>query len=818
MPSRYTKLAHITFCSAILIGSIASSDQELLRVHCAKCHSGNNPKGDFALKALSVEDESELHRWETAIDYVKSGEMPPAKNSQLSAVERERIIAFLERGLRARDNRLKKRYRAETRRLNNREFENTMRDVLLIEDVGTHLPTDNLIGDSRFKGFDTHGDTLGFSKYHLEEYVNAIRKIVDATILSGTRPQVKRYEIASTDIYSSHTSQNIQRPERRGTAKGFDFLDPKQLAYFKSFKTAPQTGYYRITIRCTGKDRGVYDSSDTGIFQDDPIQLRVRLGGRQRDFNLPDEEIVELQLTEWIAAGSNLQLKYPTDGLRLRGNGNFKFQHAITGQYLKRHNPPMYEKVVSNIKPNKARRIRSPDSWHHWVDHWMGARPRILSATVEGPFFQTWPPKRQAALIGDSPNVKNAEAILAPIARRAWRREIDAGDLDHIVNLVHSKAATLSDIDALKEGIIAVLASPQCLLLNLEKTSAPDRFAAKMSYFLSSTLPDEHLRSLVNQGKLNTFTAIRSEIRRRLEQSEIDPFLNAFPYAWLELSDINFMAPDPDHFRHYHRKSVSEDMVDEALHFFKHAVEHNIPLPEFLSADYSFVNADLAKVYGLSDVPEDSVFRKYTFNDQRRGGLLGMGAFLTSTADSLGTSPIHRAIYVMENFLGLHPSPPPPDVKIEEPDVRSAVTIKEVLEAHRSDESCASCHQAIDPFGYAFENFDPMGAWRDEYSISMPDAKPQKSRTQIIPIDSSASFQNGTQYNDIVGFRKLMQSTTNQERFVRCFIEKLLTYANGEEPESYFEVENILRRSAENEYRIVDTIAAVVESPLFREP
>ena len=140
-------------------------------------------------------------------------------------------------------------------------------------------------------------------------------------------------------------------------------------------------------------------------------------------------------------------------------------------------------------------------------------------------------------------------------------------------------------------------------------------------------------------------------------------------------------------------------------------------MPELLTANYSFINADLAKIYGVSGVPQDSKLRKYTFTDGRRGGLLGMGAFLTLTADSLSTSPIHRAVYVMENFLGIHPTPPPPNVKILEPDVRQAKTIKEILAAHTTEENCASCHKTIDPYGYAFENFDPTGAWREFYSV-----------------------------------------------------------------------------------------------------
>ncbi|MDB4512157.1 DUF1588 domain-containing protein, partial [Arenicella sp.] len=205
-------------------------------------------------------------------------------------------------------------------------------------------------------------------------------------------------------------------------------------------------------------------------------------------------------------------------------------------------------------------------------------------------------------------------------------------------------------------------------------------------------------------------------------------------------------------------------------------------------------------------------------------------AFLTATADSLATSPIHRAIYVMENFMGIHPTPPPPDVIIKEPDVRQAKTIKEILAAHVSDENCASCHKAIDPWGYAFESFDPTGAWRDAYLVpvileldddgeTVPKKKGRDQMNTTIPIDSSAIFRNGTEYKDITEYRKEILTDANRDRFVRCFITKLLTYANGIEPTKadFPEIDAILSRSAENNYRVIDTIAAMVDSPLFRE-
>ncbi|MCR9197385.1 MAG: DUF1588 domain-containing protein [Planctomycetaceae bacterium] len=790
----------------------AAADTALLKAHCSRCHSGDEPEGDFAVSTLAAAVTADtVGLWESSLDYVRAGEMPPADESRLLPAQREEIVQFLEAGLRA-YNRQQTVQRVPVRRLNNREFENSIRDVLLIEDVGTHLPTANLIGDSLHHGFDTHGDTLGFSKFHLEQYLESTRRIVDATILSTPRPPSQTYRITPRQIAEAHTSQNTTRPERRGTRDRFDFLDPLKAAYFEPFEVVPETGWYRIRIRCTGRDRGRYPSEETGMYDADPIQLTVQMGGRSKTFDLPDDDVVELELKEWLAAGTRLRLRHPTDGLRMRGNGNFKFQNAITGHYLEQHNPDLFQSVLASARPARNGRKRSAYDWHHWVDHWMGPRPQILSAEVVGPTFEQWPPQRQTRLLGSQPELDQATRILLPIARRAWRREVLPEELDPIVTLVREKAKSLGVVEALKEGVVAILVSPPFLLVDQPQLSDDERFAARLSRFFHSTGPSDRLRR--DAAGWTNYEDVRRAVASEIADSEELPFLTAFPTAWLELNDINFMAPDPDTYRHYHRKRVSEDMVREVLTFFRHVVKENRPVPELLTADYSFVNADLAVVYGLSDVPADSTLRRYQFSDGRRGGLLGMGAFLTITADSLGTSPIHRAVYVMENFLGLHPDPPPADVEIQEPDVRSARTIREVLAAHRSDKSCAACHRSIDPWGYAFENFDPVGGWRDVYQNPEQKQGPSKGG---IPVDASAEFRSGTRYRDIVQFREVMRQPASRNRFVRCFVVKLLMYANGVEPTDFTEVDRIVSVSAAHEYRMIDTIAAVIDSPLFRE-
>lgn len=810
-----------------LFAGSAFGSPELMQEHCAVCHNEEKAKGKFELSFLGdAPTEENLELWLDSLDYVVAEEMPPEDESELTSTQREELIAFLEEKVEAFEKKMEFTVTPKPRRLNNREFANSVRDVLLLENVGTNVPMDNLIGDALHHGFDTHGETLSFSRFHLEQYIDAVRKVIDATIMTGDRPKSKRIEIPADRIDRQDLSQNVSRPDRYLKKGVFDFLDPRLAAQFPDFGEAPASGYYKINIKATGKDRGIYDAEESGFYHGDPIQLSVHLGDQVSTFDLPDDDVVELELTEWLGKGTVIELRDPTDAFNMRGNGNFKFQYALTPTHLKKYDPSRYEELVTIIEasPDKNQR-RDIDTWHNWTKYWMGARPQIFSVEIEGPFYNAWPPKRQVALLGMDPTAEKAAEILRPIANRAWRRPVKDGELQKIVDMVQKEAKTIGDIEALKEGIIAILVAPAFLMTDLEEMPAGNRFASKLSYFLRSTTPGQELREKVGAGRLASFEAVRDEVAVSFESGKAEEFLKAFPFAWLELNDINFMAPDPEHYRFYHKKRVSEDMVDEVLTFFEHAIRENLPLPEFLSADYSFINADLAKIYGVEDVPEDSVLRKYQFADGRRGGLLGMGAFLTATADSLATSPIHRAVFVMENFMGIHPTPPPPDVIITEPDVRNAKTIKEVLAAHTEDANCASCHETIDPWGYAFENFDPTGAWRDVYVVPASietdedgEPIPSKAKPTTIEIDASARFRSGIEYQNIAEFRDQILTDANRDRFVRCFIEKLLTYANGAEPEEieFVAIDEILAKSAKCDYRIVDTISAVVDSPLFR--
>ena len=251
-----------------------------------------------------------------------------------------------------------------------------------------------------------------------------------------------------------------------------------------------------------------------------------------------------------------------------------------------------------------------------------------------------------------------------------------------------------------------------------------------------------------------------------LADSRSDRFVRHFVRRWLDLDNIGTMPPSED-FLEYYRDNLETAMRAETETFFRHVLDNNLSLRGFLDADYSFLNRELALHYGIEGV-QGNELQRVSLTGSRRGGLPGHGAFLTASANGVDTSPVVRGIYVLEKLLDYTPPPPPPDVPAIEPDIRGAVSIREQLAKHREIATCAECHRKIDPLGFALENFDAIGGWRDAYE-------------KKTPIDPTGELPGGDSFRTVPEFRKLLAD--RQDQFNRCLTKKLLTYALGRELE-----------------------------------
>ncbi|HBV32122.1 MAG TPA: hypothetical protein DEB49_06685, partial [Verrucomicrobiales bacterium] len=296
-------------------------------------------------------------------------------------------------------------------------------------------------------------------------------------------------------------------------------------------------------------------------------------------------------------------------------------------------------------------------------------------------------------------------------------------------------------IRALQAGYTALLCSPRFLYLR-ENTGDLDThaLASRLSYFLWSSMPDETLFRLAAENKLREPAVMRAQVERMLKDPRAEAFEQNFTATWLRLDKLGKMPPEKGGpFRFYHDRRMEPMLSKQATAFFADVLARNERISSFIHSDHTFLNAHIARwMYGRDDVPGERMIRVPT-GDPRRGGILTMPAVMTATANGVDTSPIVRGVWLLENILGTPPSPPPPDVEPLSPDLSKAKTIRDQLELHRKHEACASCHRKIDPMGFAFENFDPVGRWRTHYRT---DGRPQ--------IDPTTILSNGDQLADIV--------------------------------------------------------------------
>ena len=238
---------------------------------------------------------------------------------------------------------------------------------------------------------------------------------------------------------------------------------------------------------------------------------------------------------------------------------------------------------------------------------------------------------------------------------------------------------------------------------------------------------------------------------RLLADPKAAAFLDQFTSRWLELYKIGSMPPSPKDFQQYYVDGLGKAMKTEARLFFAHVLENNLPIDRFLDADFTFVNGGLARLYKIPGV-HGAEFQKVTLSDRRRGGLLGMAGVLTASANGIDTSPVIRGVWVLNNILGTPPTPPPPDVKPLEPDIRGATTIRDQLAKHRTVTTCNFCHQKIDPPGFALENFDPIGGWRDRY--------PRPGKVEP-PVDASGALSAGEAFTGIESFKAVLSTESS---------------------------------------------------------
>ncbi|MDZ4287220.1 MAG: DUF1592 domain-containing protein, partial [Prosthecobacter sp.] len=687
--------------------------------------------------------------------------------------------------------------RVVLRRLNRAEYANTVRDLLGVEvDL-----TDLLPPDTSTSGFDNSAEALHTSSYLLRSYLDAADRVLDEAIANKPRPwQInKKYDIKEEK--SVKATGSVYRHVDDGVAIFSSWVSANIRVTMWNFRSHVR-GKYRFRISGYG-----FQSAGK------PVNFHVTAGTLKEVteerlidyFAFPADQPTVIEFTEQLEPENRIRIV--ADGLP-----------AL---------PPEVEKVGAD-------KYTGPGLVIQWVD-------------VEGPLLESWPPPSHQRIFGDlkqavvpSPNdakrlevvsqqpLADAERVLRDFARRAFRRPVTDEDIKPFLARVRSKLdQSYSFEQAVRVGLRGILVSPDFLFLR-EKANAANTasalddyaLASRLSYFLWSSMPDEPLLKLAGEHKLREPKVLRQQVERLLQDPKAKAFTENFTGQWLSLRAIDATSPARMLYPEYD-DILKVASVKETAMFFEEVLKNDLSLTNFVASDFTFLNARLAKHYGIPGV-EGTDMRKVTLAPvSLRGGVLAMASVMKVTANGTTTSPVLRGAWVLERILGTTPPKPPADVEAIEPDIRGATTIREQLAKHREDASCASCHSKIDPPGFALESFDVIGGWRDHYR-SIGDGKPRQvngRRVRFWPgpaVDPGDVLPDGRRFNNIDEYKKLLLA--DQDQLARCLTEKLLAYSTGAAPTAADKpkVEAIVQRLRETNYGFKSLIHEIVQSPLFQ--
>jgi hypothetical protein len=818
----------------VLAQESAQSDAKLfLKNYCMDCHSVADPSGEREFETLDLgKDHFDTQlQLQEIIDQMTLGAMPPEDGVQPSTKDRLNAIRELTQllgGMRERTT--STGGQTVLRRLTRREYRNTVGDLLGIDmtmfDPSIEFPAENLSNH-----FDNIGDALVTSGYLLEKYLDAADRCIEKALPEALSKSTEKLALAKQSPSSPQEWVFNNNFEQQNELKGahryaFDLKymvlydhplnDKPEGAYgpLPGFSDGvPVDGIYEVKVQAHALHRDTsYNQKTIYIDLDEPFRMGIRPGNTaigdmvhtQPIQPLLDEAIIKDDELQWY----NFRIRLDK-GFAPR----FTFEngmHDVRGAYSR-----VFRNHVETLPPGERDKKGIVDFRKAVIKFGYLPQIRIHEIRLRGPVdVQSPTPGERILLGGNSFESGRVPELLTRFASRAYRRPATEAESKALLTIYEGRlAAGQSAIEAFKDALKAALCSPAFLYLSPPDDSQRVRLsehglAERLAYFLTSSMPDDVLRKLADEGKLSDRDVLRSEARRLLQSDASDAFIADFLDSWLNLRALGGMPPDEKESREYYAAGLEPEMKQETRLFMRDLIKRNASALEFLRADYSFVNRDLAKLYGVAEqipVNEAARFHQVQFRNKNRGGLLGHASVLTVSANGIETSPVIRGIWLMETILGTPVPPPPDDVPALDPDIRGAVSIREQLAKHRESAACNQCHRKFDPLGFALEGFDPIGRKREFY-----DGK-EKNR-----IDTSGVLPGGDRFSGPEELRALLLK--RDDFFVRTVTSRLLSHALGRRMESLDRpaIDKIVVSLKGNDYPLADLIVAVVTSDLFQ--
>ena len=784
------------FVSGISPYSTARAEQQLftrdlaadiIDNRCETCHNDYEFAGNWSVADIHVSDITKGKNqklWEAILKSVAMGDMPPADKKQLTAQEKSAFLSWLEGSLDDYSAANPNPGRATLRRLNRNEYAHSVRDLLALNvDI-----TDSLPGDDSGYGFDNNADVLGVSTTLLERYLFVAGKLSKlATGTAGNAAGKMSYIVPKDG------------PVKNSGVPSFDLrmsdalpLDSRGGGSFEFY--APVSGTYEIAGFLNANTNNEVDRLDIHRYSH---TLTLSAGSHQIGMSFRKE----LALSEHVPTvrkGTDhvvlpdrepeiLDLDFIVDGAR-------RHSTQVPSYHLSaRFSQAAFLRDVLEIE------IIGPLNSDQTNASWQTASTRKIFSCL---------PEAEATAESE---LNCARQIISRLTTEAYRCPVNNSDIRPLLAIFERARKDVGFRASIATTLQALLVSPQFLYLqeippaDVKPGSvyriSDTEFAARLALFLWSSLPDEELTALASAGKLREPQVLKQQIKRMLASDKASALTDNFAGQWLYLRNLPYHFPDVFEFPEF-TIPLRHSIQRETELFFTRILKDDLPIFDFLNADYSYLNEPLAKHYGIDGV-KGYALRKVSLSEQaHRGGLLGQASILTLTSNPNHTSPVKRGKWILDNLLAASPPPPPPDVPalVAEHD-GVALSAREQLKRHRADPVCAACHVRMDPLGLALEQYDAVGAFRTRYADQA--------------IDASATMPDGTQFEGLSGLHDVLWD--RRERFSQAFIDRLLTYALGRGLEAYDHpgTRSIARQASDDNYRIHSIIEAVVTSTPF---
>jgi hypothetical protein len=800
-----------TILSLCFGGAVCGAEpfEAFLEKHCVRCHGPQKEEGDIRIDRLSRDFKAGLdsHHWAEAIDKVNSGEMPPKTEPQPTQDELSAFVTNLDARLKeGRAARMAARPAVSHYRLSRKEYQNTVYDLLGVR-YDPAKPGE-LNEDTLWHGFERIGSQLSLSPSHVDRYYRAADIVLDRAFPATSAEARKVNKTAAELRYGGGKSQQ-EALDRFGIKRPLRYLlFPGRVQHALSSnwfgKTGPEhSGLYRMRLQASGIRPPGGQPAHLSIGKETSEETVDGL--IEFDITAAEDSPQVYEFEVFLEMPASLHFcVVATDVVDRRAGAAFR--NALAGRsYIFTHSSE-----TSLLNPNAPQMFDGEGN---------GIFSTVLLDWIEweGPLVtEEEKSRRNDVLPPDDATPEVVAEHLQRFAQRAWRRPVQQDELqDYLQSYRAEREAGEKAVDAYRIAMQGVLTSRNFIYLVEGEPDARERLndselASRLSYFLWSSMPDDALFTAARNGNLNG-DGLTKEVDRILTDSRTNRFIDDFSRQWLQLHRVGMFPPDKKLYPTYD-DWLETSMREEPVEYFREMLTKNLPIEHFLDSDWTMANARLCDFYGLPEAETGGFQRVALKPDDHRGGLLTMGAVLGLTSDGTRHRPVHRGVWLSEAIFNRTPPPPPANVDPIEPipPQGNKITIRQRIEAHAKNTSCAACHRNIDPLGLAFDQYDAIGQWRTREHVPTGVGEDPL-------VDASGVMPDGRAFTDSDQFKRLLLE--DRDKVAQAFIEHLCTYALRRvlTVDDRDDINMIEEEAKKNDYRVKDIVRAVALSELMRK-